>query len=112
MAQQNVPHQAHVTYYDILEVSPSARDEEIKQAYWRLAKEWHPDRNRVNARIADFKLKAINEAYAHLKNKAGRQRYNQMLKGEPVRLAPGNDNSGQQNGFRKFCSWLFMSDQK
>ena len=32
-------------YYSILEVSPDASKQEIKRAYWRLAKKWHPDIN-------------------------------------------------------------------
>ena len=110
MAQKS-PHK-HVTYYDILEISPTALDEEIKKAYRRLVMQWHPDRNLVNSRIADFKLKAINEAYAHLRDKDARKRYDQMLKRQKNRLTAGNDNAGDQHGgFRQFWSWLFMSDR-
>jgi curved DNA-binding protein CbpA len=37
-------------YYRILGISPSASLEEIKKAFFRLAKKYHPDRHRVNTR--------------------------------------------------------------
>ena len=110
MARQ-IPHKT-ITYYDILEVSPSAKDEDIRQAYRRLVMQWHPDRNRMNERIADFKLKSINEAYAHLKDRMARTRYDQMLKRQRRSITAGNDNSGDQSGvFRQLWTWLFMSDR-
>lgn len=51
--------------YKVLGVSPTASDEEIKQAYRKLAKQYHPD-NYVNNPLADLaaqKMKEINEAY-------------------------------------------------
>lgn len=51
--------------YKVLGVSPTASDEEIKKAYRKLAKQYHPD-NYVNNPLADLaaqKMKEINEAY-------------------------------------------------
>ena len=51
--------------YSVLEISPSATDEEVKKAYRALAKKYHPD-NYINNPLADLaseKMKAINEAY-------------------------------------------------
>ncbi len=58
--------------YKILGVSPDASDEEIKRAYRRLAKEYHPDRNPGNPEAAQ-KMQQINAAYEQIKNpdKAG-----------------------------------------
>lgn len=100
-----------VTYYDILEISPSAKDEDIRQAYRRLVMQWHPDRNLTNARIADFKLKSINEAYAHLRDKMSRTHYDRMLKRQHGSGARIYNLGGQSGIFRQLWSWLFMSDR-
>jgi len=63
-------------YYDILGISKSASDAEIKRAYRKLALEWHPDRNK--AANANEKFKEINEAYAVLSNKDKRAAYDQF----------------------------------
>lgn len=51
--------------YNVLGVSPSASDEEVKSAYRQLAKKYHPDRYRGHELqdLAGEKLKQINEAY-------------------------------------------------
>ncbi len=53
--------------YKVLGVSPNATDEEIKQAYRRLAKKYHPDRNPGNAEAAK-KMQQVNAAYEQIKN--------------------------------------------
>ena len=53
--------------YKVLGVSPDASDEEIKKAYRRLAKEYHPDRNPGDP-VAAKKMQQINEAYDRIKN--------------------------------------------
>ena len=53
--------------YKVLGVSPNATDDEIKQAYRRLAKKYHPDRNPGDEEAAK-KMQRINAAYEQIKN--------------------------------------------
>lgn len=53
--------------YKILGVSPDASDEEIKRAYRRLAKQYHPDLHPGDAEAAR-KMQQINDAYERIKN--------------------------------------------
>ena len=64
-------------YYQTLGVSKNATEAEIKSAYRKLAKEYHPDHNQGN-KDAEEKFKAINEAYEVLKDKEKRARYDQL----------------------------------
>lgn len=53
--------------YKVLGVSPNASDEEIKKAYRRLAKQYHPDRNPGDVAAAK-KMQEVNAAYEQIKN--------------------------------------------
>lgn len=60
-------------YYDILGISGSASDSEIKKAYRKIAHEFHPDKN--SSPGAEEKFKAAAEAYSILGNKEKRDEY-------------------------------------
>jgi len=60
-------------FYDILGVSRDAKDTEVKKAFYKLAKQWHPDANK--APEAKEKFSEINEAYQVLSNKEKRAQY-------------------------------------
>jgi len=63
-------------YYDILGVRRDASEQEIKQAYRRLARKFHPDVN-PGDKSAEAKFKEINEAFEILSDKDKRQKYDQ-----------------------------------
>ncbi|MCX7717018.1 MAG: molecular chaperone DnaJ [Candidatus Sumerlaeaceae bacterium] len=68
------------SFYNILGVSESASQEEIKRAYRQLAKKYHPDKNRGNKR-AEERFKQISEAYNVLSDPAKRAQYDEMRRG-------------------------------
>ena len=64
-------------YYDILNVSKSASDTEIKSAYRKLAMKYHPDRN-PDDKSAENKFKEVSEAYDILKDSQKSSAYDQF----------------------------------
>src|SRR5438876_348794 len=64
-------------YYQVLGVPETATVDEIKKAFRRLAKQYHPDRNPDNAQAAE-RFKEINEAQDVLSDPAKRKRYDQV----------------------------------
>ena len=64
-------------YYEVLGVSKSASDDEIKKAYRKLAIKYHPDKN-PGDKEAEAKFKEINEAHDVLADKQERARYDQF----------------------------------
>jgi predicted Zn-dependent protease with MMP-like domain len=74
-------------YYGLLDVKPSASDDEIRQAYRRLAKLWHPDRFRLAPEArreqAERRMRQLNEAHATLSDPERRAEYDRS-RGRPT----------------------------
>ena len=88
-------------YYDVLGVAKDATEKEIRQAYRRLARQYHPDINKNDAEAED-KFKEINEAYGVLSDEDSRKKYDRY--GDNWRRANERGQSGGRgpagSGFR------------
>ncbi|GAF35126.1 molecular chaperone DnaJ [Lentilactobacillus farraginis] len=93
-------------YYDVLGVSKDASDDEIKHAYRKLSKKWHPDINK--APDAEEKFKEINEAYETLSDPQKRANYDQY--GSAEGAAGGFGGGAGAGGFGNFDSGGFGFD--
>ena len=64
-------------YYEVLGVGRGASEDEIKKAYRKLAKKYHPDLN-PGDKEAEQKFKEVNEAYEVLSDSSKKARYDQF----------------------------------
>ena len=87
-------------YYKILGVDKNATTDEIKKAYRKLAKQYHPDKNQ-GSKAAEEKFKEVNEANEILSNAEKRKRYDQL--GSNWNRS-GNVNTDFDDWFRNFSS--------
>ena len=83
-------------YYEVLGVPKTATDEEIKRAYRKLARQYHPDINK--APDAEKKFAEINEAYGVLSDKDKRAKYDQYGFEDPTQGFGGGNPFGEGFG--------------
>ena len=84
-------------YYETLGISKDASDEEIKRAFRKLAKQYHPDLNKEPG--AEAKFKEIGEAYAILSDPNKRKQYDQF---GSAAFEQGGMGGGGTGGFQGF----------
>lgn len=102
-------------YYSILGVSKTASVDEIKQAFRKLARKYHPDVN-PNNKEAEARFKEVSEAYEVLSDREKRQKYDQFgqywqqagqgSSGGSVNVGFDNFEFGQYNSFDEFINEL------
>ena len=92
---------AFIDYYKILGIDKSASDKDIKKAYRKLARKYHPDLN-PNDNTAEKKFKEVNEANEVLSNSENRKKYDQYgenwQQGEEYEKAKQQQRQYQRSG--------------
>src|SRR5213082_323745 len=88
-------------YYELLGVPRSASDEEIRKAFRKLARQYHPDVAK-DKKTAEERFKEINEAYEVLSDPAKRKKYDELgadwKQGAQFRPPPGREGDAWRAG--------------
>ena len=91
-------------YYEVLGVSKNATQDEIKKAYRKLAKKYHPDANPDNKEEAEAKFKEVNEAYENLSDPQKRKMYDQFGHNGPQGFGGQGSGPFGQGGYYSYSS--------
>ncbi|MCI8383651.1 MAG: molecular chaperone DnaJ [Clostridia bacterium] len=91
-------------YYEVLGVNKNATDDELKKAYRKLAKKYHPDANLDNKQEAEAKFKEVNEAYENLSDPQKRRMYDQFGTVDPQGFGGAGGPFGGQGGYYSYST--------
>lgn len=95
---------ANKDYYEVLGISKTATEAEVKNAYRKLAQKYHPDKKSGD----EAKFKEINEAYQTLSNKQKRAQYDRF--GQTFSGAPGGFSGFNGQGFNGSINFEDLGD--
>jgi molecular chaperone DnaJ len=93
-------------YYDVLGIDKNASEADIKKAFRKLARKYHPDVNRDDPKTSEAKFKEVNEAYSVLSDETKRAQYDQYGHSAYTQGATsgGGPGAGGFGGFGGFSS--------
>lgn len=91
-------------FYEVLGVNKNATDDELKKAYRKLAKKYHPDANPDNKAEAEAKFKEVNEAYETLSDPQKRKMYDQFGTADPQGFGGAGGPFGGQGGYYSYST--------
>merc|ERR1712168_557216 len=91
----------NVNYYSVLGVKFNVEQKEVKDSFYKLSKEFHPDLNKDNE-AALAKFKALAEAYETLSNPGKRKEYDQVMGFGKQRNTVGHSEGVGRGHGRKF----------
>ena len=98
-------------HYMTLRIGCDASDEDIKQAFRRLAKKFHPDKNPGSEKVAERRFKQITAAYEILSNQQARNRYDRILKSSRANVRDSHrDNlrTKAKNNMASLCQLILF----
>ncbi|HEY3399792.1 MAG TPA: DnaJ domain-containing protein [Geothrix sp.] len=98
--------------FDVLEISPDASPEDIKAAYHRLAKQWHPDRFTGGEKAnAEAKFRELAEAFSTLKDPGKRLALQQQMPQRVPQVAPAKEKEPESAQERGPEDWAAMAKE-
>ncbi len=90
--------------YQILGISQSANEQEIKSAYRRQAMRWHPDRNADNREECERRFKEVGYAYSVLSDPEKRRKYDETILGRGESTSDKDDPFTSESAFSVFIA--------